>query len=161
MGDIDALSDISGGLDDENYDIGENFEEEGEEVIDADSEDDEETEETEEHEELAEKETIIPIGKKDGAVKIIIIHPSKRKTDLKLQQPEFARAIAIRAEQISKNPTVFTNCEGIDDPIERAKKELYDRKSPLKIRRIVEKNREETIIWCEEFNLREMVLPNY
>lgn len=99
---------------------------------------------------------ILRISNKPRVVRIV--HPEDRVTDTRLQLAEAARVLATRAQQIARYATCFTNTEGLHDPVDKARKELYDRCCPLCVRRFVGVNEAgETLV--EEFKVREMVLP--
>lgn len=68
---------------------------------------------------------------------INIVPANERITSEKLSDYETAEIINYRALCISKGGKVFTNVEGLDNPIEMAKKELIDRKCPLYIKRTI------------------------
>jgi DNA-directed RNA polymerase I, II, and III subunit RPABC2 len=87
-----------------------------------------------------------------------IVHPDDRVTDTRLQLAEAAMVLATRAQQIAKHATSFTDAAGLHDPVAIAQKELYDRRCPLRLRRVVGvgEGGEQLV---EEFNVREMTLP--
>jgi len=90
---------------------------------------------------------------------IILVSDDERITDNKVQLSEAARLIAVMAYHFSKYPRTFTNCTGIDNPIDIAKKHYHDRKIPLKIRRkIGQLNIHEEIY--EQWDPNEMILPD-
>lgn len=71
---------------------------------------------------------------------------------------EMTRAIAIRAEQISKNPTAYTEIGDLADPEAIAEKEFRERKSPLNLYRDVgwtARGERITEVWA----VREMAYP--
>jgi hypothetical protein len=78
------------------------------------------------------------VHKMEGSVEVV--KPDERRTKDMLTRAEISEIISIRADQISKNTIVFTDCTGLTDPIDMAKKEFNDRKTPLILqRRIGEK----------------------
>mgnify|MGYP003950804221 CR=1 FL=1 len=83
---------------------------------------------------------------------IFVIPNNERMTSEKLTSYEIAEIINFRAVNISQGGCVYTNVEGIDNPIDMAKKELIDRKCPLYIKRSVGCN--------ENGNLIEKWSPN-
>jgi DNA-directed RNA polymerase subunit K/omega len=87
------------------------------------------------------------------------VPPEERVTSHCLQRPEAAYIIAIRAEQIAKHPTAFTDIAGLHDPVAIAFKELFERRCPLTLRRPVGLGPAgERLV--EEWNVREMTLPS-
>jgi len=68
---------------------------------------------------------------------IIIIKNEDRTTSHMLSKTEMTEAVSIRCAQIQKNPIVFVDIEGMDDPIAMAKKEINERKCPLVLRRFI------------------------
>lgn len=82
----------------------------------------------------------------------IIVDPNRRITSNVITQLEIARAIAIRAANIDArgHDNAFVDTKGCDSAGEIAKKEFYNRRSPLKLMRHVGNNE-----W-EEFLVREM-----
>jgi DNA-directed RNA polymerase subunit K/omega len=105
------------------------------------------------------KPKVDPIVKLSNSHRAIIIVPDgDRITSNILQKSEAARIIAIRAKQIESSPVVFVEATGISDSVERAKKELYARQCPLRLRRVVGRGSAGEVI-CEDWNTREMVLP--
>ena len=89
-----------------------------------------------------------------------IVPDNQRRTSDILTLYEITEAIGIRAKQISKNTVIYTNVDGITDPIEMAEKEFFDRKSPLKLKRQigvrVDHENKKIIKFIEIFNIREM-----
>ena len=67
--------------------------------------------------------------------KIIVVKPENRITSNILQMNEITRIISIRAKEIDKGAPVFTDVEGLSDPIHKAAKELFDGRCPLVVRR--------------------------
>jgi DNA-directed RNA polymerase subunit K/omega len=90
----------------------------------------------------------------------IIVHPDERVTDNKIQKTELAFVVASRAKQITSGAQAFANCENVIDPIERVYRELREKKNPMRIRRLVGIRDERTYIY-EEWNVREMALPEF
>jgi DNA-directed RNA polymerase subunit K/omega len=83
----------------------------------------------------------------------ILIKPSMRMTSSKMSRAETAQAIGTRAEMIANGSPVYTNVKGITTAVERARKELYDGKSPLLLIRKYNGYR-------EVFKIGEMTLPD-
>ena len=93
--------------------------------------------------------------------KIIIIPDEERVTTNVLQRAEAARLISIRAKQISEYSTnylVNPQKGQLYDPQEIAKRELFERRIPLLLRRHVGRTPDGDII-VEQWNPREMTLP--
>lgn len=89
---------------------------------------------------------------------VVVVPEDERVTDCRLQRGEMALVVAVRASQIAKGSAVFTDVGGLRDPVEMAKKELYDRQCPLVLRRAVGATPAgEPVVedWC----VRTMVLP--
>lgn len=84
---------------------------------------------------------------------IYVMPSNQRITSEKLSEYEIAEIINIRAVSISNGGVVFTNVDGLSDPIEMAKKELIDRKCPLYIKRQVGMN--STGIFIEKWSPNE------
>jgi hypothetical protein len=103
-------------------------------------------------------EYIIRLNELDDNHRIIRVIPShKRITSNIIQESEIVEAIGIRASQIENGSQIFTDCSGYTDPIEMAKKEFYDRKSPLILERALKKTDKE--IDVEHWKVRKMKFP--
>lgn len=90
-------------------------------------------------------------------VTIVIVSNDDRKTSDVICDSEYTEAIGIRASQIERGSPVFTDVTGIRDPIIQAKKEFYDRASPLVLERVIEKRGN---VWrAEHWKVREMTFP--
>lgn len=89
---------------------------------------------------------------------IVVIDPSLRRTSNILTQAEQTELIGERAEQISRNATVFVDIGDLTDPISIAKKEFYSRMCPLMLRRTVGYKRTDvgTIQYVEVFDVNLM-----
>ena len=157
-------------MDDEELEEVEDEEEFDEEMLDEIEEDEEEPDlEMEMHDEIYKNKITNSILKDEGITiaphKIIRIIPDdQRITSEIIQLPEMVEAIGIRCSEIENGSPIFTDYEGLSNPIDIATKEFYDRKSPLKITRQI--NYEEIgktpttiIITVEEFKVREMTFP--
>ena len=130
--------------------------------------DDEETEDLEDtppeiNEESISNDTkngsVDPILKMSNKPRIIkVVDPDKRITDNRLHKSEAAYIIAMRSQQIASFSTHFTDSTGLHDPVDIAYKELYDKKCPLKLQRIIS-NEANGDLLVEEWPVREMVLP--
>ena len=95
----------------------------------------------------------------DGTRRIIVIAPEDRRSSNVMTRAEVTRAIAIRAQQISTHTHVYTPVGDLSDAISIATKELFDRRSPLMLERIVERTPagEKCIeVWA----VRKMAYPN-
>jgi hypothetical protein len=102
--------------------------------------------------------TLQAMKSKDNAHKIIRIVPEDmRITSEIIQLPEMVEAIGIRCTEISRGSPVFTTYEGLSNEIDIAKKEFYDRQSPLILQRIINVN--DNVIDVEEWRVREMTFP--
>jgi DNA-directed RNA polymerase subunit K/omega len=87
-----------------------------------------------------------------------VVAPEDRVTDNRLHKSEAALVIAMRAQQIAKHATVFTDGGPLHDPAELAFKELLDRRCPLVLRRLIGHSPAgEQVV--EEWVVREMTLP--
>ena len=86
---------------------------------------------------------------------IFIVRDEDRITSNIIQWSEAVEAIGIRASQIESGSSIFTDVDGLDDPIEMAKKEFYDRQSPLILERPL--NPERSVV--EQWKVREMDFP--
>ncbi len=93
-----------------------------------------------------------------GDRKTVIVHPTDRITSHRLTTAEAAAAIAIRARAIEKKPTVFTDIGDLSSPIEIARKEFYDKRSPLLVHRSV--GHVDGVEHFEVWAVREMTLPD-
>lgn len=69
-----------------------------------------------------------------------IVKEEDRITSDSLSKYEMVELISIRATQISKGDVPFTDIENLRDPILMAKKELYDNRSPLMVKRHIGNN---------------------
>lgn len=89
-----------------------------------------------------------------------IVHPDKRMTDNRLHSSEAAQIIALRAEQIAQTNVTFVDNEETKyaDPISLAVAEIYQRRTPLLLRRQVGTNELGEPIF-EEWDINTMVLP--
>lgn len=92
---------------------------------------------------------------------IELVPPAQRITDNRLHQTEAARIIAVMAKQIADYPHEFTDCSGLSDPVDRAKKHLMDRKCFLRLRRFMGPGARPNIFVYEEWIVNEMVLPPF
>jgi len=93
-----------------------------------------------------------------GVRNIIIVPDEERVTSNVATLAEIARAIAIRAKQISENPSAYVDIGLLSDPETIARKELDERRTPLVLRRSVGRTSAgESIV--ELWKLREMSYP--
>ena len=90
--------------------------------------------------------------------KIFVVSPNDRISSNMINVAEMARAIGIRAKQIDSNGTAYTDYEGLNDAISIAKKEFFDRRSPMILCRTmgITKKGEKII---EKWVVREMAFP--
>ncbi|MEM3062537.1 MAG: hypothetical protein QW303_03185 [Nitrososphaerota archaeon] len=109
-------------------------------------------------EEILPEHTIVDDLIKDSEHRIIrVVKPEDRVTSHFISESEFVEAIGIRAVQIEKGSPVFTDVSGLDNPIAQARKEFFDRKSPLLLHRKIAEMPDEIIV--EEWKVREMSFP--
>ena len=125
------------------------------EEVDQESVESEESVELSDYEEKKYNETdykknLLNLNSNYKIIKAIPKHVSSNQ----ITEFEIVECIGIRASQINKGSKVFTNYEGLSDPIDIAKKEFLDRKSPLILRRPVSDNG--NIMYVDEFKVREM-----
>lgn len=93
-----------------------------------------------------------------GTRRVIVVLEEERLTSNFMTVAEVTRAIALRAEQITKNPSAYTDTGDLSHAGDIARKELYDHRSPLVLRRQVGQTRAgEPII--EKWRVREMSYP--
>lgn len=142
---------------------------EADDYVSEDSEDDEEDEPDELQDELQEEapeddeeESWQPIVQKinenDRNHRIIrVVAPELRRSSNIIQFPEMVEAIGIRISQIEQGSKIFTDYAGIDNVIDIARKEFFDRKNPLTLVRPMRMT--ETEIWVEKFEVRDMIFP--
>lgn len=90
-------------------------------------------------------------------ITIRVVPPETRRTSNVICDNEFAEATGIRASQIERGAPVFTNVDGMTDPIKMAHKEFYDRKNPLLLERIVEQRG--SVYYVEHWRVRDMTFP--
>ena len=90
--------------------------------------------------------------------RVIVVASEDRLSSNMMTLAETTRAIAVRAKQISTHPYAYTDVGDLSDAMSIARKELFDRRSPLVLRRPMGRTLAgETIIelWC----VREMSYP--
>lgn len=73
----------------------------------------------------------------------VIVKSENRITSNILSIYEFIELISVRSSQITNGSYVFTDINGLSDPIEMAKKELLDNKCPLYVKRYIGLNKYE------------------
>ena len=89
---------------------------------------------------------------------IKIVAPDDRVTSEIITLPEMTEAIGIRCSEIENGAPCFAaDVEGYISPIDRARKEFLDRKSPLIIQRAIEQGPGYKLV--EEWKVREMTFP--
>lgn len=89
---------------------------------------------------------------------IVVVDDEDRITSNVMTKAEVTRAIAIRAEHMTRYPSAFTDIGGLTQAKDIARKELYDHRSPLVLRRPVGRTAAgERII--EKWKVREMSYP--
>jgi len=74
-----------------------------------------------------------------------IVKTNERITSNILTIYEFVELISIRATQISNGSYIITDITGLSDPMEMAKKEILDNKTPLYIKRYIGLDRYELL----------------
>lgn len=90
--------------------------------------------------------------------KIIVVPSEEKQSSNMMTLAEVSRAIAIRAKQISNNPYSYTDIGDLSDAISIARKELFDRRSPLVLeRRMGYTSAGESIV--EMWTVRHMAFP--
>jgi DNA-directed RNA polymerase subunit K/omega len=93
-----------------------------------------------------------------GTRRIIVVAPEERQSSNVMTLAEATRAIALRAKQISTHPYAYTDVEDLTDAISIARKEFFNRRSPLNLeRRMGRTPAGESII--EVWAVREMSYP--
>lgn len=88
-----------------------------------------------------------------------VVPPGERVTDNRLHKTEAARIIATRAQQIADTGTTFAQNGTHHDPVVLAYAELYERRCPLTLRRVVGSGAGGDV-YVEEWSPREMALPD-
>ena len=91
--------------------------------------------------------------------RVLVVASEDRLSSNMMTLAETTRAIAVRAKQISTHPYAYTDVGDLSDATSIARKELFDRRSPLVLRRPMGRTPAgETIIelWC----VREMTYPS-
>jgi hypothetical protein len=88
---------------------------------------------------------------------VIVVGNDQRVTSHVLSKTEITEALSIRCAQIQKNPIVFVDITGIDDPIIMAKKEINERKCPLILRRLLGRFKGKD--YYEYWDINEMTRP--
>jgi hypothetical protein len=103
-------------------------------------------------------DNIIQLDKFDKNYRIIrIIADEDRITSDIIQLPEYTEAIGQRASAIEQGSPVLTDVSGLSSPIDQAKKEFFDRHSPLILQRIIKKTPEYYVV--ERWQIRSMIFP--
>lgn len=86
---------------------------------------------------------------------VVYLHPDNRKTSEVITPFEYAEITSVRAAQIEKGGTCWTDTGDITDPILMAEKELRDRKCPLMVVRML------TDRIGEKWDVNQMALSQY
>jgi DNA-directed RNA polymerase subunit K/omega len=89
---------------------------------------------------------------------VVVVPPDERTTDHRLQKPEAAYLIAMRAQQIARTATHFAEGSTSHDPVVIAFEELFQRRCPLIHRRPVGTGPAGELM-VEEWSPRVMALP--
>jgi DNA-directed RNA polymerase subunit K/omega len=100
--------------------------------------------------------TISDVDKSIAPHYIKIIPAGERRTIGKMSLYEIALACSIRAQQIENGSQPLTDYTGIRDPKLIAKKELQEKKIPLKLHRQV--YIEDDVVYVEEWDISELLL---
>ena len=87
-------------------------------------------------------------------MQITFVTPENRITSEIMTKFECAQVISVRAKQIENGGTCFTDTQELSDPIEMARKELFDKKCPLDVVRGI------TDKVFERWHVNEMVIPS-
>lgn len=87
-----------------------------------------------------------PVHQAEGTRRVFVVASEDRVTSNMMTLAEMARAIAVRAKQISTHPNAYTDVGDLTDATKIARKELFDRRSPLVLRRVVGPATIE--LWC-------------
>lgn len=112
-----------------------------------------EIDESDEDEEMS----IRDVSKIPRHIYIHNIPENEKVTSHMINHLELTEAIGIRAAQIENGSAVFTNVEGYSDPISMARKEFFDRKSPLILTRVVGEKGDHK--WIEKWPVSTMTFP--
>ncbi len=91
--------------------------------------------------------------KKEDPDVITIVADNDRITSSIITLAEITRAVGIRATQIDNGAQPYVDITGLNDVVKMALKEIYERKSPLTIRRFLSPN------VAEDWAINEMELP--
>jgi DNA-directed RNA polymerase subunit K/omega len=157
IGDEPIIDEEVGPIEEDDDEVG--LEEDAAGSDEDDEPEEEEAEPVETQKAKNEKNKVDPLLRVSNKARFIkIVDPEKRVTDNRLHKSEAALIIAMRAQQIAKFATCFTNGDGLHDPVALAFKELLDRKCPLKLRRPIGTGPAGELI-VEEWIVREMTLP--
>ena len=126
--------------------------------LEARDEEETETDDLDEEDE-SEYETEEPDDEQSKHIRTIYIIPNnERKSSEKMTQFELVEAVGIRISQIEKGGPVFVDHAELTNAKDIAYKELFERKNPLTLRRIVKT--EADITYVEEWKVREMIYPS-
>jgi DNA-directed RNA polymerase subunit K/omega len=123
---------------------------------DADASPDEEVPTIKAHPQRPKVDPILRLSNRPRVV--VVVHPDERVTDNRLHKSEAAYIIAMRAQQIARYATTFTDPSGLHDPVAIAFKELLERRCPFTLRRSIGIGPAGELV-VEEWNPREMTLP--
>lgn len=143
----DQLSKRKKENDEDNEDDKDEDEEEEKEELEEDIEDKEveiEDAESDEENNYDNDDVVLDEDTSDDLVEYIVKEEDRITSDY-LSKYEMIELINIRATQISKGDYPFTDVKNLRDPISMAKKEIYDNKCPLLVKRGIGNNKFE--IW--------------
>jgi DNA-directed RNA polymerase I, II, and III subunit RPABC2 len=88
-------------------------------------------------------------------IKYKIVNPEDRITSNIMMLYEYTEILSIRSTQIQNGQQVYTNVDGLDDPVKMAEKEITDKRCPLSVRRYI--NNYEV----EDWEVNEMTKPAF
>jgi DNA-directed RNA polymerase I, II, and III subunit RPABC2 len=86
---------------------------------------------------------------------VTYLHPDNRITSNVMTKFDYTEITGIRARQIEKNGVCYTDVSNITDPLDKAKKEIKDKKCPLSIIRTIVPD-----MLYEKWHVNEMSLPH-
>lgn len=96
----------------------------------------------------------------DPTREIIHIIPRNERRTSEVLDPagEMASVLITRIQEIERGGVAFVDTKGCKNATEIAKRELLEKKTPLKVRRIVYEEGNEK--WVEEWSIDEMTIPS-
>jgi len=127
----------------------------------SDDEYDEESEEEEDEEEEdkeVDDENVISIDEDKHIINKIIPDELRISSEV-ISLYEMTEAIGIRAAQIENGAQIFVDYSGLMNNRDIAKKEFFERKSPLIVRRLMHSDDKNNIHYYEYWKINEMTFP--